>query len=282
MKITALIENKALPGLCCEHGLAVHIAYKGKNYLLDTGASDVFLENAKALQIDLTQVDAAMLSHAHYDHSGGYEGFFRQNDRAKVYLREAAKKLCYKMKDGEVYIGIPEGVLDGYRGRFVFLKEDCCLEEGVWLIGHHTPGLAQRGKQAHMYYRGKNGLLPDDFAHEQSLVFETEKGLVILNSCSHGGIDIIIREVMDVLPGRPIAAVVGGFHLMGTDGVASMRGSRKEVAALGERLLELGVGHIYTGHCTGDPAFAVLQEVLGDKMSYFCTGTTIELEEAAE
>lgn len=279
MKITALMENKALPGLCCEHGLAVHITYKGKNYLLDTGSSDLFLENAKVLQISLEDVDAAALSHAHYDHSGGYEGFFKCNTKAKVYLREAAKGECLKVTDVEKYIGIPKGLLENYPERFVFVDEDYCLDDGVWLIGHHAAGLEKKGKAARMYYRTPEYMGPDAFLHEQSLVFETKKGLVILNSCSHGGIDTIVEEVQAVFPGQPVAAVIGGFHLMGVDGVTTMRESREDVIRLGQRLLDLGVEHIYTGHCTGEPAFAVLEEVLDERIHYFCSGVSLEMEE---
>ena len=72
MKLTALIENKATGNLSGEHGLAVHIVYNGKQYLLDTGASNQFQNNAIKLGIDLKSVDNAALSHCHYDHSGGW------------------------------------------------------------------------------------------------------------------------------------------------------------------------------------------------------------------
>lgn len=84
MKVTTLIENQAPDSLCREHGLAMHIEYKGKNYLLDTGASGQFAENAHRLGICLSDVDAAFLSHAHYDHSGGYREFFSEIGRAHV------------------------------------------------------------------------------------------------------------------------------------------------------------------------------------------------------
>lgn len=279
MRITVLIENKSIENLRCEHGLAVHIACRDREYLLDTGASDAFLENGKALGIDISRIDTAVLSHGHYDHSGGYEGFFRCNQRAKVYLRQGAGNQYFKISPDRKYIGVPKGLLEKYPDRFVYVKEDCCLDEGVWLIGHHTPDLALRGKRAYMYCKTEQGMQPDDFSHEQSLVFETPKGLVILNSCSHGGIDNIVVEVKERFPGEKVAAVIGGFHLMGPQGTLSMQGKPQEVRALGERLRLLGVERIYTGHCTGEPAFALLAETLGEQISYLSTGTRIEIEE---
>lgn len=277
MRVTALIENRAQGSLLSEHGLAVHIEYNGKQYLLDSGASEQFLQNAKQLGIDLAQVDAAFLSHSHNDHSGGYNGFFATNAKARVYLQSKAQERCYTDTEYEgEYIGIPEGVLDTFRDRFVFVDGDKMVENGVWLVSHKTEGLAERGRRAHLFRETEKGIVPDDFAHEQSLVFETENGLVILNSCCHAGVDTVIREVQDAFPGKVILAVVGGFHLMGIGGADSMADEPEELRRLTRRLTDLGVRELYTGHCTGGPAYEVLKRELGEKLHYFSTGATVE------
>ena len=278
MKIIALIENKSECDLKCEHGLAIYIEYNGKNYLLDTGASDSFTENAAKLGVDLSMVDAAILSHNHYDHSGGYNGFFAINKKANVYIREEAKELCYaKIGPIKRYIGIPKGTLERYTNRFIYVHNDYKIDEGVWLISHKTDNLEVRGKKAHMYRMTKNGLKADNFKHEHSLVFEMPNGLVILNSCSHGGIDNIVHEVKETFQGQKILAVIGGFHLMGLTGTGSMSVKAEEVEALGNRLAESCVEHIYTCHCTGDPAYKILKNTLGERVEYFSTGTILEL-----
>jgi len=278
MKLTALIENKATGNLSGEHGLAVHIEYNGKRYLLDTGASNQFQNNANKLGIDLKNIDTAALSHCHYDHSGGYGGFFSENSKAKVYLQSAARGLYYaKLGLIKKYIGISRGILDTYSDRFVFVNGDYEIDEGVWLISHKTIGLAARGKKAHMYRKTEKGFAPDDFQHEQSLVFDLENGLVILNSCCHGGVDNIIEEVMETFNGKEVLAIIGGFHLMGIIGTKSMSGKPEDVRALGKRLFDLNVKHIYTGHCTGNPAYKLLKEKLGERLQYFSTGTIVEL-----
>lgn len=277
MKLIALIENKSNNDLIAEHGLAVYIEYNKKKYLLDTGLSDNFVENAKKLDIDLENVDVAILSHNHSDHSGGYDGFFNINKKANVYVRNEVKNKCY-IKIGPIkkYIGIPEGILDKYSNRFIYIDEDYKIDDGVWLISHKTENLESRGKKAHMYRMTKNGLKPDDFKHEQSLVFETKNGLIVLNSCSHGGIDNIVKEVKNTFKGKKVFAVIGGFHLMGLKGPNSMNITKEEVEALGKRLIDLGVEHIYTCHCTGDPAYKILKSSLGEKVQYFSTGTIVE------
>ncbi|WP_409068541.1 MBL fold metallo-hydrolase [Clostridium sp. FAM 1755] len=278
MKLIALIENKSNSELIGEHGLAIYIKYNGKRYLLDTGASDSFIDNALKLGIDLSMVDAAILSHGHYDHSGGYNGFFHINKKANVYIREEAKELCYgKIGPFKRYIGIPKGILNKYEDRFIYVDKDYKIDEGVWLISHKADNLETKGKKAHMYRMTENGLKPDNFYHEQSLVFDTDDGLVILNSCSHAGIDTIVEVVKDIFEGKKVLAVIGGFHLMGITGTRSMRIKAEEVEGLGNRLAQLGVEHIYTCHCTGEPAYKILKKTLGNGIEYFSTGTIVEL-----
>jgi len=277
LKITALIDNKATGTLSEEHGLSLLADYEGRTYLLDSGASNAFASNAKKLGIDLSSVDTAVLSHAHYDHSGGYEAFFEQNGKANVYLRGDPTELCYmKLGPYKRYVGIPTTVLEKYPDRFIHVTRDMALAEGVWLIGHSTPQLSERGKRAHLYRKTRSGLLPDDFSHEQSLVFESASGLVILNSCCHAGADNIVSEVLSVLPGHEVAAIIGGFHLMGIRGVSTLGVRPVEVEALGRRLLTLGVKKSYICHCTGDPAAKLLTDVMGERVSYLPGGSILE------
>lgn len=95
MKMVVLVENSSRCRLCAEHGLSVYIEYEGKTYLLDTGATTLFAENAKELGIDLSKVDTAFLSHAHYDHSGGFEEFFKENDKQRSICRRRLLKTAF-------------------------------------------------------------------------------------------------------------------------------------------------------------------------------------------
>ena len=139
----------------------------------------------------------------------------------------------------------------------------------VSLVPHSTPGLEEIAKRVDLYIKENGRLRPDSFAHEQSLVFDTEKGLVIFSSCSHGGADNIIREIEVAFPGKQLYAMLGGFHLY--------KSSQGEVRALADRIRKTGIRKIYTGHCTGEPAFAILKEELGDCAEQLYTGMEIEL-----
>ena len=115
MKATVLIDNIATSPLKDEWGLCVFIEHEGKKILLDTGASSLFFENAKKLGADLSDVDFAVLSHAHYDHADGMEDFFNHNSKAKFYLKEECKENCYGRRFiFSKYIGIKKGVLKNF------------------------------------------------------------------------------------------------------------------------------------------------------------------------
>ena len=257
MRATVLVDNIAADGLCGEWGLSIHIEHAGHVLLLDTGASPLFVENAAALGLDLAAVEFGVLSHAHYDHADGMEAFFAANDRAKFHVRAGAKENCFGYHgDKLAYIGIRRGTLRKYADRIVYAEGCFELYPGAWLLPHTTPDLAAVGKKAGMLV--KDGIFrrrPDDFAHEQTLVLETERGLAVFSSCSHAGVENILREVRVAFPGKRVCALVGGFHLYRT--------APDEVRALAGLLRDSGVERIVTGHCTGQEAFDILRAELG-------------------
>lgn len=275
MKIIVLIENQGPDQLETEHGLAFYIEYDGRKYLLDSGSTDKFMENAKRLNVDLKEVDEAVLSHAHYDHCGGFDGLLTLNPKTKLYLRAGTKENCYGMAaKGAEYIGIPRGFLKRWSGRIHYIGGDYSLGKGIFLIPHKI-GSEARTKKSGMFIKTSKGDRPDTFAHEQTMVFQTLKGLVLINSCSHTGIDTIIKEVKETFPDQQIHAVLGGFHLMRhtPDQLAYTEG---EVQDLAQFLLEEEIAHIYTGHCTGRKGYEILKKTLGERLEYLETGRIIE------
>ena len=238
LKITVLIENFAPDHLICEHGLSLHLEYNGHFYLLDGGTTGIFTENARRLGIDLTRVEGAALSHGHDDHGDGLGAFFRCNPAMRVCARQAAVEPRYMEDDqgNPFYVGVSQELLHACMDRFD-------LDDGPRLL---APGLH---------------LIPDSVDHEQSLVAETDQGLVVMNSCCHAGVDHIVRDILDRFPGQQVYAVVGGFHLVGKHGMGSLGVDPETVTSLSRRLVEeLGVERIYTGHCTGLPARQLLSD----------------------
>ena len=269
MKMTVLSDNTPWENLRGEWGLSIFIEYEGKTVLLDTGGSALFSENAEKLGLDLKKVDLGVLSHAHYDHSLGLGPFFKANDTALFYLAEKAKPDCYKkVWILKKYIGIPKRIEKTYAERFRYVTENTSPAPGVHLIPHHTENLMKLGEREKMFRKTEKGFVYDDFSHELSLVFETEKGLLIFNSCSHGGVDNIIREVREALPGKPVYGYVGGLHLFNK--------TEEEVRKVAEKIRESGISYVCTGHCTKDIAYGILKEELGDVIHPLHVGLTAE------
>ena len=177
MKIYCLMDNEAAEGFACEHGLSLWIEARGKCLLFDAGESGAFAENAQRLGIDLGRADAAVLSHGHYDHSGGMERFFELNSRAKLYLRRGAAEQHWSLSTGKPrYIGISEALAGS--GRLAELEGDCELFPGFRLFGSTGTQLLPG---ANSVLLGPDCSTPDAFGHEQSLILEEDGRLVLGN-----------------------------------------------------------------------------------------------------
>ena len=271
MKITVLVENTATEPLKSEHGLSMLIEFQGEKILLDAGTTDLFLENAEVMGVSLEGIKKCVLSHGHYDHSGGFGTYLEQNQKATLYMMKHADELYYSGK-GELHeIGIPKEVLEKHRNRFVFVESVTKLQENVYLVPHSTDGLEQIGARTMLFKKVGEQLLPDDFQHELSLVFDTEPGLVIFNSCSHGGAKNIISEVQKVFPGKKIYAFIGGLHMKGDSF------NEDEIIEVAEYLKKAGVQYLYTGHCTGERALQILKKCGGDMVQELTTGKVIDI-----
>ena len=274
MRITTLIENRVnetQPELLAEHGVSFFIEHQDHVYLSDVGQSNKFAQNASRLGVDLGCVEAVVISHHHYDHGGGLGQFFVQNSTAKIYLRAAPGDYTYI---GEApgqptkYIGLDQGLLQVHKERIVRVAANCEIQPGLHLlvnIPHHYPKPSgdQRLKMQHGNFK-----VPDTFEHELATVVEAKEGLVLLTGCAHNGVLNMIAAVQQAFPQKSIAAVIGGFHLGHEDEVT--------VRQVGEELLALDIPGIYSGHCTGEKAEAILSEVLGQKYHPLYTGLVME------
>ena len=281
MKIVVLIENTAPEGSClaAEHGLSFYVEHRGKAVLLDAGASGGFADNAAALGVDLGHVDVAVLSHGHYDHAGGLGRFFACNDHAKVYARPSAGGAYFSTSLGEPrFIGVSRDVWEGQRERFETPEGLFQLFDGAWLVPETVHGGPFASRETNLLRQeAAGGFVPDDFSHEHSLVLEGSRGLVLFNSCSHGGIVNIVRGVKEQL-GRPVYAVFGGLHLFSAKAASGMNCTPEYALSVADALVSEGVEQIYTGHCTGQAALALLQARLGERLQALTTGLCVTLE----
>lgn len=280
MKMTVLIENTTRSdALTAEHGLSLFVEYGGTPILLDAGASGAFAANADTLGIPLEGIALCLLSHGHYDHAGGLGEFLRRNAAAPVYAMGGADQPCYS-GDGDKRhaIGIPAEVLPALSRRVRWVKDVTQVLPGLWLVPHSTPGLGRIGAAKKLYRQTAQGITPDDFSHEMSVVLETARGLVICNSCCHAGLQAVLSEVDRQFPGRAIQAFVGGLHMRGRrHGCEICTFTPEELQAVADCVADHEVAAVYTGHCTGTVAYDLLRPLLGERLHPLYTGQTIEL-----
>ncbi len=274
MKIITLLENtSSRPGLAAARGLSLYLEAAGRRVLFDMGPDASFLENARALGVDLSAVDTAVLSHGHSDHGGGLAAFCAINARAGIYLRREALGAYYAVLPGQEpnYIGLPETA--ELAERFVFTGEWETLDGGLTLFSGVEDERTLRAAAPKLQEKTEAGFRPDGFAHEQHMLVEEKGKTALLAGCGHLGIVNILRAAERRLGRRP-DVVFGGFHLF------ELNPEDPEAVALtGATAAELAKGTTlyYTGHCTGDWAYARLKEALGDRLRPMDCGASAEL-----
>ncbi|VEN74240.1 7, 8-dihydropterin-6-yl-methyl-4-(Beta-D-ribofuranosyl)aminobenzene 5'-phosphate synthase [Candidatus Desulfarcum epimagneticum] len=283
MKITTLIENEApasCPDLVSEWGLSLHIEFGGRSILFDTGKSGAFADNAKRLDIDIGSVEAAALSHHHFDHGGGLKRFLEINSRANVYLGKSPQGDCQIkiLKFFRKYIGLDKSLMREYPDRFVVVGEPAEILPHVFVFPEIRRRYPEPAGNRRLYVSKSDGeMVHDDFSHEMVMAIEDHDGLVIFTGCSHNGLLNMVDTVSREFEGVPVKAVIGGFHLISSPLFNSMAGDRREVEELGGSVLSYPVEMTYTGHCTGAKAFDVLKSVMGDRLTDIRTGTCFEV-----
>ena len=274
MRITTLIENTQGEhlGLKIEHGISFFIEKDDKKLLFDLGQNDSFIYNASQLKIDLSDLDYVVLSHGHYDHTGGFKSLLEIMDKFELIMGQGFfdPKFGYKNNCYE-YLGnnFDESDLkcSNLKYRFVSARKTE-LTEGIYVITDF-----QRTNKGEIvnprFVLRKDGLfIPDPFNDELLLAIETDKGIVVIVGCSHPGIRNMLDTVKAVF-NKPIYAVLGGTHLVEAHGT-TLDQSIKYLCDSQTKIL--GVSH-----CTGKEAMSQLEKV---SASYFhnSTGSSVYID----
>ena len=276
MKIITLLENTACrEDVTTGHGLSQYIETETHKILFDMGPGASFAENADRLGVDLAEVDIAILSHGHNDHSGGLQEFFRRNSRAKVYVHPAAFGSYWAVEaDGTgKFLGLEDGLREEFADRFAAVSGVTVIDDTQTLFDTVGSAFPAVDTSVRLKEKTAEGYTPDRFLHEHNLILREGDKAVVFGGCAHRGI-VNIRDAAAAILGREPDALVSGFHLFNLT-----EGNEQGDALIRTTAEELNRGSVvcYTGHCTGDHAYGLMKEILGQKLEKISTGGMLEL-----
>ncbi len=273
MRIVNLVENtEGVAGCAYAHGLCFYVETEKHKLLSDLGPDAVSLENAEKLGIDLTKVDTVILSHGHYDHSGGIMPFVGINPKAVIYMQDNAGE-DYYADDGEEagdkrfrYIGIDKRIMELPQVKTISGDYRIDDELELFTIGERTHALPSTNKRLLKKEGGK--LVPDGFKHEHFLVIGEGKRKVLISGCAHNGIISIMDAYIAKYKKAP-DKVISGFHLMKK--TEYTEAEIDEIRAIAKELKKYPTEFV-TCHCTGVPAYEIMKAVMGEQLCYVHSG----------
>jgi len=272
--ITTLVENsvpQAGKSLLGEHGLSFYIEAGDHKILFDTGQNLAISNNARVLGIDLKRIEAVVLSHGHYDHSGGLQSLLQANKNFTLYGHPDVFSPKVKKNNGNYkYIGIPMDQSE-FENRGVVMKlsrEPMKIAPGIMTSGEIALTNDFEDVESGFFLKKENEITRDTLADDQCLILETAKGLVVLLGCSHRGVINTLQHVAGLKGRARIHAIIGGLHL----GKASVGKLSKII----DRLKEFDLEMVGVGHCTGPRAFLALANEFKDRVFLNTVGSVFE------
>jgi 7,8-dihydropterin-6-yl-methyl-4-(beta-D-ribofuranosyl)aminobenzene 5'-phosphate synthase len=272
--IAVLVENTVnRQGLLAEHGLAFWIERGDRRILFDTGQGMALAHNADKLGIDLSTVDDVVLSHGHYDHTGGLLAALPDLSRASVYAHLTAFRERF-IKDSQTSarsVRSPIESFDWLKSRVGLAvptrTQPIEVGQGVWLTGQ-IPRLNDFEDAGGAFYLDSACTQPDPIIDDQAVYMETSEGLVVLLGCAHAGVVNTLDYIRELTGKCRIHTVCGGMHLLNADE------HRLEQTIC--KLRDLDVQRIGLAHCTGFAAMARLYHELPNRCFHCVVGTRIE------
>ena len=275
LRITTLSENTAgMDGFLGEWGLSILVESDDTRVLFDTGQSLSATHNANLLGIDLAQVDKIVLSHGHFDHTGGLKHVLSKiGGEIEVIAHPDIWQAKYATRQGEEprYIGIPfsRGELESLGAKFRLTSEPVAISDSIMTSGEVPMVTDYEEMESFLVVKENGNFKPDTFRDDQALIIKTPPGLVVVSGCAHRGIINTLYHAQKISGVKKIDTVIGGCHLMNA--------SQERIWQTVATLKELGVGRLGVCHCTGMAASVIMTQEFGDRFLLNNAGTVLDL-----
>ncbi len=275
IKITILVENSAgqLSSLLGEHGFSALVEADDFRLLFDTGSGRAIIPNTQSLGLDLSEVNAVVISHGHYDHTGGLPPVLSRMEKVPVYLGEEAwaDKFALLPDGSERWIGMPAArdLLEKSGARFEMVDGPRELCPGIILTGPIPRTTDFEEVEPILRVKKAGELLPDPVSEDQALILKGEEGITVLTGCAHAGVVNTLLYAMQLTGASGIHGLIGGFHLL----FASEERLDKTVAFF----KKAGIKMLAPCHCTGFRALAELHRRVGEMMVPAGSGSVFQL-----
>jgi len=277
MKITIICENTVGRRIGLgEHGFSAFVETDKGNYLFDTGSGHSVIRNSLELNKDLRTIKKIFLSHGHYDHTGGLPEVLKLKGKVDIHAHphvflDRIHVVKKNEKQTKTFVGLPykKRYLELLGANFILNKDFTEVEKGVFLTGE-VPRKTSFEKPDPVLLAEIDGKISQDiFSDDQSLILDTEKGLILVLGCAHSGMINIINYVIDKTGKENFCAILGGTHL----DFLTQEQLEESIKALKKMKIE----RIGVCHCTGMRAAFRLHHEFGERFFYGHVGSGLEI-----
>ena len=274
-RLTVLCENSVAKPVQAigEHGFSCLVETDDGTFLFDTGQGLGLLHNAELLDVSFAAIKGIILSHGHFDHTGGLPQALGQTGPLTVYGHPDLFRERYwvgKFEQRPNGIPVSREQLEEQGASFDLSADFRELSPGLWLTGEIPRRSTFEEVDPALQFKDDSGsLLHDQIEDDCSLVLETAQGLVVLLGCAHAGLVNILHHVSEVMRCDQIYAVLGGMHLAPV--------SNEQFEQTTAVLEHYNVQKIGVGHCTGQRRAADLYTLFPTKTFFLSVGSTLSV-----